>query len=103
MVKEDRPATVYGRKIEEYPAASCRESPSVKEFCLISDSLANPANPISGISAALRQATDLALAVSVQKSLVISSASKLGNGHGLPSFSATIPEPASRTSPIRVA
>ena len=29
-------------KFEEYPAASCRESPSVKEFCLISDSLANP-------------------------------------------------------------
>jgi hypothetical protein len=31
------------KRIEEYPAAGCGDSPSVKEFCSVMDALVNPA------------------------------------------------------------
>jgi hypothetical protein len=47
----------------EAPCKKMQEIFNCKEFCPFFDSLANPAAPISGISATLQQAAGLALAV----------------------------------------
>ncbi len=55
-----------GRPRIEAPRGKLRGIIPRKVFCLIFDSLANPAAPLSGISASLRQATGNALAVAVR-------------------------------------